>query len=320
MTAATGAIVVDVGAGDAEPVRMRDLLDSIVRLEPGCTHVIAVNDPAIGQTRDLAAEIDFEMPAGRELVILDHPGHTQREGWSSGLAMGLLTGMAWAEANTGVDLIVKVDTDSLVTGPFVDRLSIKFDGDDRLGMLGSAYKTYGGEARYTGSWNWWEKRIHNMLRPIWIRHKRETGWLQSVRLGWSASGRYVRRMIKLALSNPEYDAPLNCQGGGYAVHRRMLSSLREHGDFDRITDWSGTFLAEDVLLGVIAGARRFGLADAVGPGEVFGIDWKGLPAEPDELLTSGCAIVHSLRQHKTASEDELRAIFRTARDQTSGVG
>ena len=61
------------------------------------------------------------------------------------------------------------------------------------------------------------------------------------------------------------------------------------------------------MLGLLCGAAGLRMQSAV---ETFAVSWKGLPAEPDQLLRRGNSIVHSVKDGPHGSERELREWFR----------
>lgn len=301
-------VLLGVGPNAAEPPRVRDLLDAIAFHEPACTHVVAINDPAAGTTRDLAAEVGWTGP-GPELVVIQHPGHSPKEGWSSGLNIGLVEGLRWIAANADPDLVIKLDTDTLIVGPCAQRIAGRFAQDDRLGLLGVARVNVDGGKRRPALWG---RRVRSMRWPIWVRPRSmvNDNWTGIVRPAIGANQRYVRSVINAALASPDYVEGDHCQGGGYAMSRRYVHALRDAGDLDRALAWHHTFLTEDVMFGMLCGARGLTMDDFCREGEVFGVTWKGLPGTPEDLLKDGFSVVHSLRNDENHSEDELRAKFR----------
>jgi hypothetical protein len=53
----------------------------------------------------------------------------------------------------------------------------------------------------------------------------------------------------------------------------------------------------------------------VAAGDPFGVAWRGLPGDPDDLIKRGFSIVHSLKNCGYGTEPELRDRFRELRAQ-----
>jgi hypothetical protein len=47
----------------------------------------------------------------------------------------------------------------------------------------------------------------------------------------------------------------------------------------------------------------------------MGVDWKGLPAAPKELMDLGKSIIHSTKNFEAMDEQAIRNEFRSARQQ-----
>jgi hypothetical protein len=140
--------------------------------------------------------------------------------------------------------------------------------------------------------------------------------LEQAIAGPAAPGRrYVRSAIASARAHG-YETGEHCLGGAYAVTTSAAQRLRAMGWLGDPLATYGTRLPDDVVLGLLARASGLELCSLVGPGEAFAVKFQGLIAEPEELISRGHAIVHSVKDHDGRSEAVLRSRFRQVRSAT----
>jgi hypothetical protein len=121
----------------------------------------------------------------------------------------------------------------------------------------------------------------------------------------------VRWALNLAFENG-YVAGEHAQGGGYAISRAALDAMAGLGLLERAHAWRPFWVSEDVIASALVRAAGFELADFNRPGEVFGVQYRGLPYPPETLVEMGSAVVHSLK-HDEVPEQKLRDFFRQLR-------
>ena len=176
-------------------------------------------------------------------------------------------------------------------------------------MVGSCYRTdLRGQptARST-----WEPRLRKLHR--WVRIRRNP----FLHLEHALFGprREVRKIISAALSASktgkvqEYRLGSNAQGGGFAIRRELLSDLRSRGRLNGWT-WIDSEIADDPALSLLATAAGWEVEDFNRPGEVFGVQYKGLSGTPEDLVAARYSIVHSLKCPSWENELQLRESFR----------
>jgi hypothetical protein len=299
-------VIVGVGPGEEEVRRVEDLLESLWHFEPAVSSVVLVDD----ELRPRPLEQRFEAPSSCRLVSIPHPRRGRGLGVSEGLAAAVLIGFRWLVDHSDATFAVKLDTDSLVIGPFAAPIAAAFAADPDVGELGW-YGLPGSE--------YWAAYIRKLAKPVsfWRRRgDREDGRLISertyVRMAfWGKQGR-TRAQIKAALAQG-YAFGEHCQGGGYAVSRTAIERLDRAGYLDEPLLWLGTGCGEDTLIALLVRAAGLRLADLSGLGRPFHVAHLGLPDSPQNLLAAGTGITHSVRTDATWTEDDLRAFFARAR-------
>ena len=287
---AAAAVVVPVGPDPAEEERLRDLVEAIRAFES-----------------EVALVFVDDAPAPREALATGYGATVVRTGVDVGavdpysaMVAGTLSALGAAR---GHDLIVKLDTDAVVAGPFVEALREALDRFPDAGVLGSYDVTCTGVSR---DFSTWRRPIRRLARPVLIR--RGPPFVEVV-----APAAWRRRISVLrAARRHGYVAGEHCLGGAYAVRGRLVDELASRGWLTP-APWLGTWLGEDVVLGLLARACGYALRGLVGPGEPFGLARDGLPAPPDDLLANGHTILHSVKNDPRYSEAELRDHFRARR-------
>jgi len=287
-------VLVPVGPGVKEHARVSDLVDSLFFYEPEVSCVLLVDDGKLSE----ALSKTFVSPPACEVVSISNPRSGRGNGWSGGLCVGVLAGMAWFQKHrTDLDFVVKLDTDALIISPFSAKVTAKFRESSEVGLLGTYRHDPNGKLRHTTGWI---PSLRTFLSPISLRGK----YLQITLWG---RPRKIRQALLAALANG-YHLSEHCQGGAYAVSAQMLVRMASQGYLDDPLCWIWSGLAEDVMMGLYACAVGMELADYNGVGEPFGFQYLGLPDRPDVLLANGYSIIHSVKkpwQHKRRRDPEV---------------
>ncbi len=295
-------VFLSVGPHERELQRLGDFLDSLFHYEPATPSVVLVDD----SRRPRLLHRMFRIPAGCQLVSLPNPRKGWGDGWLGGACAATLTGLAWVRRNRPGDFVLKADTDALVIGPFAERIARRFRQLPKVGMLGTHLYNPDGTARPLCCWA-------PVLRTfLWIVCRRGK-LLQSTLWG---RARKVRLAIMDALQNA-YRMAEHCQGGAYAVRPEMLERMAAAGYLDDSLCWLRSGCAEDAMMGMYAYAVGFGLSDFNREGEPFGVQYQGLPFDPEKLRARGYGIIHSVKDHGTYREEETRAYFRAIRQESA---
>lgn len=295
-----GAILVGVGPHPREVERLADLAASIAAHEPNGVLVIVDDHP---EPRGLAQGLS--LPAGLTAVSLHHPRPIERRfRRGKGICSVIMLGLQWIQANTDATFALKLDTDSLVIGPYRERILSYFRGDPNLGMAGAYETEADGVAR---DWSVHHESLRLLSRRFDPRHPR--GSLRT----WSDPLKARVRALNRAARGNGYRLGEHCLGGGYAVSRALLDAMASAGHLDDPMLWLEADLPEDVMVGLHVRALGFAFADLVDEGDVFGVTYVGLASPPPELLARGHAVIHAVKNDPHFAEDEIRRFFRDHR-------
>src|SRR4051812_11664478 len=129
------AVLIAIGPEPAEGLRVHDLLKALFHYEPGCGLVILVED---GHSATALARVT--QAYGSRVVVLPNPRGGRGHDYTGGLTVGILYGMNWARQHSNAEFVLKLDTDSLVIGPFARAVSDRFAQRSELGLLGTNRK------------------------------------------------------------------------------------------------------------------------------------------------------------------------------------
>lgn len=277
------AVLVPVGPDPRDVARLHSLAGELARYErPAEIRLVVVDDaPA---TRALG----LDWP---DQVIIRTPlwsRHWPPDVLSAHVA-GTLEGLARAR---GLEFAVKLDTDAAVIAPFAADLRAVFANPD-LGVVGSYDRMSTGAIR---DWSPWPRVIDRATMPlVAARHDGERRiWLRT---------RRDRRVVRQIRDAAYRFAPpgAHCLGGAYAVSGRFLD--RAALDW---RPWVRTQLGEDVVVGLLCSHAELAMRSLTGAGEPFAVAWRGLPADPTEIVAAGHSIVHSVKREDWHEEQSLR--------------
>ena len=298
--AAPFAIAVAVGPGDREVERLIDLADSVAAYEQGPGWFVMVDDAP----EPRALDTRVRLPASIKPIALHHPRHAQTQvkyKSGKGICSAVLLALGWIQANTNADFVLKLDTDSLIIGPFRERLLAAFRAAPMAGVVGAFTETPTGSKR---DWSMHQTPIRNATTPPFSwRHP-----LRSMRRRNDPGVQQARSVHRAALRNG-YTTGEHCMGGGYAVTRELLNRMAHAGHFAKANVWTSVDLPEDVMLGMHTRAVGSGFANAVAPGEVFGIRYRGLPFTLEELVAKDYAVIHAVKNDERVDEATVRKFF-----------
>lgn len=303
------AVVLPVGPGDHEVSRTADLVDAL-RSHAGAPFALVVVDDGVEERPSLG---NLSLPGGCVAVVLRHPrrlpGQVAPRTYtrSRGVSPAVLAGFGWVAAHTSnIRFAMKLDTDSLVIGPFYERLASFFDQRPEIGVAGAFDRTPAGTRRDFSPHATTLRRLYRAARSSWwFPWPRENG----------ASRRLGEHVV--AAVRHGYRFGEHCLGGGYGVSPELLRRMASRGFFDDPSLWIPVDCPEDVMMGMYTRAVGLHSANYVRPGEVFGVRYRGLPAPPADLLARGYAVIHSVKNDPRMSEADIRAFFRRHRSERS---
>jgi hypothetical protein len=285
----TYSIVVPVGPTPEESGRLEDLRVSLLRHETHRVKVILVDDA----------------PEPRALDTIWPGAQVIRTSvWESSVADPLtaqVAGSIEAFKHAKGRFALKLDTDALVIAPFYEKIAARLDGDPLIGIAGAYGRTPNGELR---DWSRWPLLIRLASLPVAVRRGRSGR--RSLRWRSREQRAVVHGVLAAAGANPHYELGAHCLGGAYAVSRDLL----RHAQDWEWAPWADAGLGEDVVLALLCAADGMRMEGMVQAGDPFGISWRGLPGEPDDLISRGFSIVHSLKDCAYGTERDLRQQFR----------
>jgi hypothetical protein len=280
-------VAIPVGPAEADVGRTHDLLAALRAHEPQAQRILLVDDA----------------PAARrwpgDVAVIPNPRRGRGIGTLGGTCTATLAALAWAHAEAPGAWVLRLDTDALVIGPFVDAVAAACQPRD--GVLGSCHNTCNGEPRDFGSWERWV-RMHAHRVWLWRTPPRRLRYVQP-------AIPVVRRAVREALANG-YTPGEHCMAAGCAISPQMIAAMAEREWLDEPRRWLNTLLGDDIMLGIMARALGFELRDLHA---VFGLKHIGLADTPERLVERGFAVVHSLKNDPRYEEDDIRAFFAARR-------
>jgi hypothetical protein len=298
------AVAVAVGPGDREVDRLIDLADSIAAHEQGRGWLVMVDDAPVPRALDARVRL----PADITAISLHHPRHAAAQVQyksGKGICSAVLLALGWIQANSDAEHVLKVDTDSLIIGPFRERIAATFATSPKAGVIGAYTHTPTGSKR---DWTMHHAPLRNATRPPFSwRHP-----VRSLQRRNDPGVRQARAIFDAATLNG-YVLGEHCMGGGYATNRELLDRMASAGHFDKANVWTSVDLPEDVMLGMHARAVGMGFENAVAPGALFGIRYRGLPFTLEELVAKDYAVIHAVKNDDRFDEATVRRFFQARR-------
>ncbi|HEX3974778.1 MAG TPA: hypothetical protein VHW96_00865 [Solirubrobacteraceae bacterium] len=286
-------VIIPVGPGDREIARLHQLLAELAEHEDRQDAFLAIaDDDPTPRTIDVDWPVVqvFRTEARERGGVLDAYG---------AMVASTLQGLRICRER-GVDMVLKLDTDAAVIGPFAAKIRAAFRDDPKLGVVGSYDVTSAGGHR---DWSVWASRLRRVDLPL--RLVRAPRGRVSLRYKSRADRDAVRRLVDAACRHAPQGA--HCLGGAYAVSRTFLDGAELASG-----RWLGTGLGEDVVVGILCSAVGLRMCSLVGRDQPFALAWRGLPASPSELARGGHSLVHSVKAETPEAEREIRAALRSA--------
>jgi hypothetical protein len=297
------AVILLIGPGEQEIERAKDTIESLNAYEPGRFRLFLVDDAPIGpHLPELVAP-----KIKNEIVYLKNPRNRKGSGWGAGAAAGVLHALRRVVEMGPVDFVLKIDTDTLVIGPFSERIFSFFSDSPMAGILGVYQFSPQRLADRTST-----PALEKLLRQITVWRRTPAGGPALQVAFWGKYGR-IRNIIRRALLNG-YRLGEHCSGGAYAVSPNCLHALNEAGLLAEPTLWLQTPLGEDQVAALSAASVEFGIGTFDPEHEVFAVRHLGLPYPPEELVKRGYSIIHSVKDYEGQREVDIRAYFRKRRE------
>jgi hypothetical protein len=263
-----------------------DTIESIQHFAPKA-RVILVDDSRSGLGVQLAEQYHLNVRGARAPGVF------------GGLYLNISEGFKEALSQP-FRILIRLDTDALISGSdFESKALAVFDSDSRLGSLGSFCINFNGVG--VRNQRWARRRIFTYL----------------VFRAWTEprAGHMVISLLRAA-HKKGYKVGDSIMGGA-AVYRYEAIEALEKANLLGRTEFAGIGVHEDHIFGLCLFATGFTLGEF---GNRFddlpmGVKWKGLPADPNELLALGKSIIHSTKGFEGTDEGEIRRQFQLARQQ-----
>lgn len=297
-------LLMSIGPGAAEMGRMQDFLDALFFWEPSVKSLVFIDDAVEPRFLDK----QFFLPSGLRVHSIHHPRKGQGQGVWGGLAEGILLGLdRIAGHEPDASMVLKIDTDALVIGPFADKANRFFAGHQQVGLIGLYDRHCSGAPRSFWPWN---RAMLNYGLPIGTARTPRGGR----RLRWQVFNEFgrQRRILRRARANG-YLWGEHCLGGAYLLRADAVRDMHRHGLFGAPEFWRSSLVGEDVVVAAYAKAAGWDLAGHAAAGEIFGIEYTGLPYAPEELDARRYSVVHSIKNHPQLPEEEIRDYFKLKR-------
>jgi hypothetical protein len=280
------AVVLPVGPQDAEAAF--DTLASALYYLDESKVIVAVDDT--GEHTEFGKRAEDLSP---DIVAL--PAPPRAPGGDGGLWVKIAAGYQWVLERYEPDIILRLDADALIIGAGIeDRAAEKFSADQTAGLLGACRVSPDGTQR---DWSWAARRVRIEAGARGLRYP--------------ARRTRLRRLLALARKH-DYVAGEHALGGSYIHSLRAADDIYARGWFGE-TSLATSRLGEDHIMGLVTVASGFHIADFGGPDDPMSLEWKHLPAHPDDLLARKKLVTHSVRAWDGLTEPEIRGIFRAAR-------
>jgi hypothetical protein len=275
--------VVPVGPG--EWPALRDTIESILHYEGAETKIVVADDSSIDSR---AAIVRREFP---QVDVIRNPWPT-----SGGFRIYRLLAQSVRAClvRYDFDVLGKLDTDALMTGPNLSvYASRRFQEDPSLGMIGT-------------------HRLRGDGVPEDYTLDR---WLLSRQIPHSEA---LRSLVDRAQRNG-YTGE-KCHGGIYFLARASLEAAERRDLLQLRMPWWLT-LGEDTRFSLITCAAGYGLGSIGGPGEPMISGQHSLPMPMKAVRREGKLAIHSTRRGlDQESEEDLRTYFRRIRREEIAQG
>jgi hypothetical protein len=295
-------VLVFTGPGPAEPQRLERLVHGLQSYEPGIEAIVIVDDNSGMPHAEILADL---FPRSR---ILSNPRNGKGNGWQGGLSTALAAGLRLFATMPDIDFIVRLDTDSLVIAPFVDKIGRAFAAQPETGLLGT-FNHYpaSDEQRLPHSIADYCRTIVSKISlplAVW----RHGDWPTRFQCVLRKKDRIPTRITRNALHNG-YRYGDFIQGGGYALSGELVRRACKAGFLDIPEAFMWIPLGEDHLATLLCYACGLKAADLNSPGDPFAVLAKGIPDHPSALKQAGYSVLHSVKNDERWSEEEIFSLM-----------
>lgn len=281
-------VVIPLGPNCKEEF-VRDTIDSIIYYCSKDTKIIIVDD----------SNSDLGSYSGKFFKDISVIKNSKTLGKGAGLYLTLCKGFKYAIKNYSFDVLLRMDTDALITGEKPENIAIDyFKKNPKVGVIGSYNLGYNGDKRF---FSWPEKQLSI-----------ETSWRNLL----EGLNRYkgiikLRNLINSA-KKYNYVSGEHCMGGAVFYSYKCINALNKNG-FLPLKEISWSKLPEDSIFGLLVKSLGIKMGEFNGKSFPLGVAWKGLPDSPENLFKRGKKVIHSTKNYKDLSEADIREYFKQKR-------
>jgi hypothetical protein len=223
------------------------------------------------------------------------PAPAAPPGLFGGLWAKVAHGYRHALGNFDFDVLLRLDADALLIGDGIAELAAeRFRSAPGVGMLGSNRLGMDGGTR---DWSWPASTLAAESGLRGLNRPRMRAQLRKLRAEADEHG---------------YSAGEHSLGGAYLQSGEAVRAMERRGSL-QLEALAKCRLGDDHLFGLITYAAGFSIGEFAGPDDPLALDWKQLPAAPDELVRRGKLVIHSVRAWGDLDEAQIRAFFAARR-------
>jgi hypothetical protein len=282
------AILIPIGPGDANAIRVAVLVNAVFITEPQTALVVLVTD-----RQDL--KIDFGAlvsPSQRSRVhVVINPRLPQSPGDTGGLFRGVVSGIkAIASILEGVDFVIKLDTDALPIRKYYKKIQAAIAKNTfPIAILGTVGPTCNRDHEHFDHYG---NAVEQILRASGATY----GSLVSTETpprGAIREENNLATAVRKGLANG-YRLGTYCQGGCYAITGEFIRASIKSNMEACANNWESLHVGEDVLMAIYAHSKGFSMHDM---SLIFCSQARGLPFELSVLQSLQCGVIHSVRNN-----------------------
>ena len=184
------AVVIGLGPGEMEELRLKDLLDALRCFEPSdCVGVVLVDDGERG------SEFTEKLSSYPPVFRIRNPRNGRGDQWTGGLAVGVVSGLSFVQSRLIPEYVLKLDSDSLVIAPFHAKLAERFRAGERLGLLGA--RVHRDVPAQAGSAEYWGRQILKSTNRFSLTRQPEL----EIRINFGPAAASLRYLLREAYKN-----------------------------------------------------------------------------------------------------------------------
>jgi hypothetical protein len=280
-------VVIPVGPNETIDFAL-DTIDSVIHYTGPNRKIIIVDDTG-GKKIGLALQ--------SRVANLDIVNTPRNHGGQGGLYLTLSLGYLHAYKNYKFKVLLKLDTDALVTGerPEEDAMFF-FAQHPKVGVIG----LFGHGTKPNVDDGHWSKG--QLIRESNLRRLRRDPILCLS----------LRRLLRKARANG-FRLGDYIFGGSYFMSAECVRRLAENNLLYR-SELGRSLLEEDHIFGLLSKSVGIELADFAAKDHLpMAMEWRGLPYAPEVIVAKKKKIIHSTRRWEDLGEAEIRRYFRDLR-------